>query len=146
MLAARLLVCEQSGDWAVALRRELQRAGAEARVFETRTLAELLDELAASPHSFAVVELRLPIAKRLLEWLLAVEREYPGVAVAVVGDRLLAEYRGVFREAGAVEFVVSPRRLAPLVRMAQRQLALAPREVLNWQEEIWSRLPWGAAG
>ena len=52
---ARLLVCERTGCWAVALRRELAEAG--VRVWETRTLADCFEELAESPASFVVLEL-----------------------------------------------------------------------------------------
>ena len=50
---AHLIVCEPSGRWAVALRREL---GPSARVFETRSVAECWERLARSPGSFVVVE------------------------------------------------------------------------------------------
>ena len=52
---ARLIVCERTGRWAVALRRELADAG--VRVWETRTLADCWNELAESPASFVVLEL-----------------------------------------------------------------------------------------
>ena len=50
--AAKLIVCERTGRWAVALRRELAEAG--VRVWETRTLADCRDELVENPASFAV--------------------------------------------------------------------------------------------
>ena len=64
--AARLLVCERTGRWAVALRRELAEVG--VRVWESRTLDFCWNELAASPASFLVLELGGDIT-RLLPWL-----------------------------------------------------------------------------
>lgn len=52
---ARLIVCERTGRWAVALRREL--AGSGVRVHESRSIAECWQGLAESPAGFAVVEL-----------------------------------------------------------------------------------------
>jgi transcriptional regulator with GAF, ATPase, and Fis domain len=57
---ARLIVCERTGRWAVALRRELAEAG--VRVWETRTLADCWTELAESPASFLVLELGADVA------------------------------------------------------------------------------------
>ena len=45
--AARLIVCERTGRWAVALRAEL--AGAGVRVWETRLLDDCWNEMAKSP-------------------------------------------------------------------------------------------------
>jgi hypothetical protein len=51
----RLVVCERSGRWAMALRREL--AGAGLRVWETRNMADCGALLGESPASFVVLEL-----------------------------------------------------------------------------------------
>ena len=84
MPPARLIVCERTGRWAVALRRELADAG--VRVWETRTLADCWSELAESPASFVVLELRGDVAG-LLALLARQPREFPLARVAVVADR-----------------------------------------------------------
>lgn len=139
-LAAKLIVCERTGRWAVALRRELADAG--VRVWETRTLADLRDELVENPASFAVVELGSNVAG-LLRLLASQPRRFPGVRVAVVADRERAEYELLIREAGAVHFVTSPRQAGLLARLACRHLAEAPAPQQTLAERIWSGLPWG---
>ena len=47
-------MCERTGRWAVALRRELAATG--VRVWETRTLAGCREELEQSPASFVTLE------------------------------------------------------------------------------------------
>ena len=137
---ARLIVCERSGDWAVALRRELADAG--VRVWETRSLPQCWDSLAEAPHSFAVVELTVAAADDLLQRLARLPREFPFVGVAVVADRSLTDHEWLMREAGAIHFTCSPRQLAPLAAMASRHLAQAPAPALSLTERIWNNLPW----
>ena len=141
--AARLIVCERSGRWAVALRRELTDAG--VRVWETRTADDCFGELGQSPASFVVWELRSDVAG-LLGCLARRRREFPEVRVAVVADRRLADYEWLVREAGAVHFLCSPRRVAPLARLACRHLAQVPPLPQELTERIWASLPWAPSG
>lgn len=138
--AARLIVCEQSGRWAAALRREL--ALTEARPYETRSLARCWDELAMAPASIVVVELRAEIVDELLGRMARLHREFPLACVAVVADRSLCEYEPLMREASAVYFTCSPRRLGPLAGLACQHLAEAPVPRQTVAERIWSGLPW----
>jgi len=142
-LPARLIVCERSGRWAVTLRRELAEAG--VRVWETRTLADCWEELAASPASLLVVELGGDVAG-LLRCLARLPRQFPRARLAVVADRSLASYEGLMREAGAVHFLSSPRRIGPLAQLACRHLAQVPPLQQNLTERIWAGLPWEPRG
>ena len=140
---ARLIVCERTGRWAVALRRELTEAG--VRVWETRSLADCWDELASSPASFLILELaRNP--RPLLDRLARLPRTFAAARAAVISDRSLAHYEWLLREAGAVHFVCSPRELAPLARIVCRHLAQAPASPKTLTEQIWAELPWGEQG
>lgn len=143
MSAARLIVCERTGRWAVALRRELGDAG--VRVWETRTPADCREELAHSPASFAVVELGANLPK-MLEWMTRQRRQFPATRFAVVADRRYADREPIVREAGAVHFVSSPRRVGLLARMACRHLAQVPPPQQSLTERIWSSLPWNDRG
>jgi hypothetical protein len=138
--AAKLIVCERTGLWAVALRRELAEAG--VRVWETRTLADCRDELIESPASFAVVELGANPAG-LLRLLARQPRQFPTARMAVVADRSRAGYEWLMREAGAVHFLCSPRQIAVLGRLACRHLAEVPPPQQSLAERIWTSLPWG---
>jgi hypothetical protein len=136
---ARLLVCERTGRWAIALRRELSGAG--VRVCETRTLADCWTELAESPASFVVLELDRRV-DRLLRLLARQPREFPLARLAVAADRSQARYEWLMREAGAVGFLASPRQVGPLAQLACRHLAQVPQPQQSLTERIWGSLPW----
>ena len=142
--ASRLLVCERSGQWAGALRRELADAG--LHVWETRSQAECWELLAATPASFIVAELTESHAEGLLRRMMRLERDFPLARLAVVAERRLADWQWLVREAGAVHFTCSPRQLAPLAEMACRHLASVPPPPQNLTDRIWTALPWRGAG
>ena len=142
-VAARLIVCERSGRWAVALRRELAAA---VRVRESRSLADCREMLAAAPASFVVVELTPGNAALLLRQMARFPGDFPLARLAVVADRSLADYEWLMREAGAVHFVCSPRQSGPLASLAARHLAQAPAPRLSLTQHIWASLPWGKEG
>ena len=137
---ARLIVCERSGQWAVALRRELAEAG--VRVWETRTLADCRNELVKSPASFVVLQLAGDPAA-LLCFMARQPWEFPAARLAVVADRCQAGCQWPMREAGAVHFLCSPRQAGLLARLACRHLAQVPPPQQSLGERIWSSLPWG---
>ena len=72
------------------------------------------------------------------------EREFPRTRVTVVADRPLTGYEWVVREAGAVMFLTSPRRMALLGDLARRHLATLPKQPLEITERIRAHLPWRA--
>jgi len=139
-LAARLIVCESRGRWAVELRREL--AGAGVRVWEARTLADAWEMLAESPASFVVVEASQANLGGLLARLVWFQRDFPLARVATVADRTLTDCQWLVREAGAVDFCCSPRQLRRLAGTACRHLAGVPSAQQTLAERIWSSLPW----
>ncbi len=140
--AARLIVCERTGRWAAVLRREL--AGLGVRVWETRCLADCWNELAESPASFVVLELGGPVAE-LVDRVARQPREFPSARLAIAADRKQAGFEWLMREAGAVEFIGSPRHVGRLAQLACRHLAQVPPPQLGFAERIWASLPWGSA-
>lgn len=139
----RLIVCERTGRWAMALRREL--AGTDIRPRETRSLADAWDALTRSPSSFIVVELSAGNAPELLRRLERLGHDYPLARAAVVSHRRLAPFETLLREAGAVHYVCSPRRLPALADVLARHLAQAPAPPRGWAERVWAGLPWPRA-
>jgi len=135
----RLVVCEQTGRWAVALRREL--AG-RFRVHETRSVAQCWAALGEAPASFLIVALSGSNVELLLERMVWLERDFPLARVAVVAGDQLADYEWLVREAGAIYFARSPRRLGPLAELARRHLEQAPRPRRSFSQQIWAGLPW----
>lgn len=142
MPPARLIVCEKSGRWAVALRREL---GAKPRVYETRSLPECWEELAASPASWLLLEVTAANLEGLMVRLESLGRDFPAARAVVCGDRPLASREWLLREAGATHAVFSPRELAPVARLAVRHLAGVSLPPQSLRERVWERLPWSSA-
>jgi hypothetical protein len=142
--AGRLIVCEAGDRWAAALLRELAAAG--VRVYQTRTLADAWEALAAAPASFLAVEVSAGNLRDFLRRMVWFSRDFPAARVAVVAARRLVDGQGLIREAGAIHFVLSPRHLAPLAELAIRHLANLPLPPQTLVERIWTSLPWKEKG
>lgn len=144
METARIIVCEKTGCWAVALRRELS---VRRRVFETRSLDECRQELAAHPASFVLLELRKTNVAAMLEMLDWLSRQ-THVRAAVAGDRGLEPWAALVREAGAIDATFSPRAMRAVARLVERHLTdvepLIARQAAQQSplDQIRSRLPW----
>ena len=138
---ARLIVCERSGSWSAALRSELAEAG--VRLWECRRLPEAWDALAQTPAAFVLAEAAEENIEDLLRRMASFSRDFPQARIAVVARRQMARYEWLFREAGAVHFLASPRRLAPLAGLVVRHLANVPLPAQSLVERIWASLPWG---
>ena len=138
----RLIVCERTGRWAAALRREFSQP-----IRQTRSLSQCWKELSAVGAGFAVVELTESNVEDLLRRMAQLQRDLPFVRLAVVAARRLAGYQWLMREAGAIHFVCSSRQLGPLALSASRHLE---NLLQSWQtspsqdstERIWASLPW----
>jgi DNA-binding NtrC family response regulator len=141
MEPARLVVCERTGYWAVALRRELGDAG--VRVWETRLLADCGAMLSDAPSSFSVLELNEGKIGELLDFITSWQSQFPLFRFAVVAHRNLDCYQWLMREAGAVDFISSPRKVDALAQAACRHLAQMPALPQSLTERIWANLPWG---
>jgi hypothetical protein len=136
---ACLITCEKRGTWAAALRREI-----DCEVHETRAVAACWREISARPHSFLVAELTPENAELLIGRLADLGRLFPGAAAVVVAQRRLRRLEWLVREAGAVHFEVSPRRLRFVAEMARRHLASAPTADLAPTQRILASLPWSS--
>jgi hypothetical protein len=143
MAMARLVVCEKTSRWAVALRREL--ASQSVRVYESRSLTDCRRELEQSPASVIALEITPGNAASAGEWIERVSREFPKARFLVLGASEVRLWEWWMREAGAIAAAFSPRELAPIVKMARRHLAAAPEEELSFREQVRRRMPWPAA-
>jgi hypothetical protein len=138
--SARLVICERTGRWAVALRREL--AGAGLRIWETRSLTDCEEMLAESPASFVVLELSKQKNEEIFKYISNWERVFPLFRFAIVADRGLVSYRWLMQEAGATDFLTSIRKIGEIAQIACRHLAQVPPVPQNLTERIWANLPW----
>jgi hypothetical protein len=138
---ARLVVCERTGRWALAVRRELADTG--IRVWETRSLEDCASVLGESPASFLVLELSEMKIEETLDFARNWQAEFPLFRFAIVADRDLAPYKWLMHESGAAEFFCSVRKSGALARTACRHLAQVPSLPQSLSERIWANLPWG---
>lgn len=161
-LPARLIVCESSGLWALALRRELALCSEWSRLEktlgnrmleETRSVAECWQRLGNAPAGFVVVELTPVNIDPLLKHLELMEWRFPLARVAVVarpwlfGREDFLCYEWPLREAGAVFFAATLRSegaqgVKALAGLACRHLKQSPRPLLTTAQKIWAGLPW----
>ena len=140
MPTARLILCEKTSRWAVALRRAL---GPRQHVLsQTRSLTECSRELASSPASLVAVECTAANLDQVLVAIGEWSRRYPHARMAVVVDSPLEPAEAMLREAGAVCVLLSLRQAPTLSRLARRHLARAPQSELPLRESILERLPW----
>jgi hypothetical protein len=140
----RLLICERTGLWASALRRELAESGLPLR--EIRVLEDCAAELAAAPDSFLVLELQSNRIAALLGALPRWLASYPAARAAVVAERELAPFEWLLREAGAAHFLCSPRQLDALAQIVLRHAAQIPPPPQSLSQRLWAGLPWGKEG
>src|SRR5947207_957813 len=115
---AELIICERDGSWATALAQRL--AGREVRIRQTRSLAAAKQELRAAPASCLVVAMDVAEVGNVVQFLSALERQFPGSCAIVVAPRSMRRYEWLVREAGAVHFTASPRQLGPVANLAVR--------------------------
>ncbi len=141
---ARLIICERSGLWSVALRGELAEAG--VRLWECRSLPEAWEALAQTPSAFVIAEAVRENLDNLLRRMAWFSRDFPQGRIAVVAQKNMARFEWLLREAGAVHFLTSPRRLTPLAGLVVRHLANVPLPAQTMVQRIWASLPWGPPG
>jgi hypothetical protein len=137
---ARLIVCERSGKWAVAMRRSSQIGS--CRVYETRSPEECRDEVQASPASLVAVEATTANFEDILDWLAELRRDFPLCHVVVLGHRGLQRGQWLLREAGAAHVVHSPRDVDAVIRIASRQLKGKSDTDQLTRERLLDRIPW----
>lgn len=140
MPAARCILCERTGTWAIALRPALQRLG--HRVYETRSLDACWEELLASPRSLVGLEVTDDNLEQVVAWMSRLRTAFSHVRVIALGHRGLECCEWILREAGSAHVVFSPRESQEVVRIVQRHLGAAPGKDATDRERIWQRLPW----
>ena len=136
-----VIVCEQTGQWAVGLRQELH--GKTLRLHETRLLDDAWQALTSAPAAFVVFEYTAKNADELLRRCVWFTRDFPQARMAIVAARRYISYRWLMHAAGASHTVFSTRELAPLAELACRHIAQIPQPQLSPTERIWQCLPWG---
>jgi DNA-binding NarL/FixJ family response regulator len=140
IVTSELIVLERDGEWAAALRREFDDA--TVRVVETRSWDETWEILAQSPSTLVAAELSASNPQRMLAALARAERRHPQAAIIVLADRRMAAYRDLLLEAGALNFITSPRRLHEVRGILKRRASRFDTTARDRLDEIRDNLPW----
>lgn len=136
----RLVLCEQQNDWAIAIVRAQRRL--RPVLCETRSLCQMSDALELSPRSFLGIELTATNFESILTTLINISRNYPQAVAVILSSRHLRRYEAVLRQAGAIDFLVSTRRLPTLLEMINRHFNLHAPVPSSSAQSVWQRLPW----
>ncbi len=142
MSMPHVIVCERTGTWAAAIRRQLPL---DIRMRQTRGLAECVAELAEAPMSLLVLELTAQNLAGVLEVLGRLPGRFPLAQAIVVSDSRLKHSEWLVREAGAIYIAPSSRELAGLEETVRNHLRCVPATRAGFAAEVWDALPWGDA-
>jgi hypothetical protein len=135
-----VIVCERTGAWARALRRELDDFA--ARIVETRSLSECRQELAASSASVVALEFTAATTDATLEFLSRLLSDFPRGQAVVLAGRDRRAWEWLVRELGAVHVVRSPRQMPSVAEIVRRHLDAFPPQP-DLAEQILAELSWG---
>jgi hypothetical protein len=140
MSPSKLIVCEKSPRWAIALRRVLGTKGVV--VVETRSLPACGREMRESPHSILAIETSPSSLESVLAAWADWSRRDEMARLVALGDSSLLPAEFLLREAGVIAIGTSIRQAGRVARLAEKHLSQAPRPNLPLREAIWQRLPW----
>ncbi|HEY2761082.1 MAG TPA: hypothetical protein VGI75_10070 [Pirellulales bacterium] len=141
-----VIIYETSGDWAALIRR---RSPPGIVLIETRSIDEAMDTLKASPHSMVLLQLHPRQSERILTLLRRIERDFHRAATVVLGNHHLRSWENLVREAGAIDYLQSPRQISRIIDLLEHHLGLArlgaseTDSELSLEERIQRNLPWG---
>ena len=141
MPLARLIVCETTSKWAVALRRELSLT-TDPRVYETRSLEACWQQAVAYPASLVALEATAANLEPLVGSLQQYRLKLPRVRLVVLGNRQFVDSQWLLREAGAIHVMFSSRAMEPLIRMIRRRWGAVSTVNASAGLPGWMRLPW----
>jgi hypothetical protein len=153
MRTTTCIVCESTGSWAAALRREVD-ASLPLGWIEARSPAEARDAWRAAlregSRAVLVAEISAGNAPVVCRLLVEHETEVARSPRMVVAGRAEAAYEGAAREAGATAFCTSPRETGHLAAIIARFAAAEaarpdPPDERSTAERLRAALPWPGA-
>ena len=141
-MTCRLIVCEKTNRWAMALRAALGRS--PLQVVETRGLTACDAALAEAPASLVAIEITAANLEPAVDFVVQAGRRFPrALFVALVAEET-ADSERLMQEAGAVDVIGSVLNAPRVARVARRHFALAPPQELDVHELVRQRMPWAA--
>jgi len=139
MTAAKIIVCEKSPRFAVALRSS---GGQTLPLIEIRGLTQCEHALAEAPASLAAIEITAANLTSALPFISRIARHFPRARWVAMIRPELAQAASLLREAGALDVLSSTLEAPRLARLARRHLALIPAADESLAEWIGGQMPW----
>ena len=140
MPQAKFIVFERTSDWSLVLRPRLAKLGVRLR--EVRSLAECQLCLADFPASMLAMELTTNNVMSIINGTTGLTQKAPLARVVILARYNCAHLEWMLREAGVIEFVLSPRRLEAIVEVAKRHFRSLPTNEESIIKQLGIRLPW----
>ena len=137
MPATAVIICEETGRWGAALRRENV-----ASLRETRSIEECWRELAQFPAAFVVLEIQAGNAERMFKRIVTLERDFPHAAAAAVLLEMLSSLEPWLREYGFAAVVTSLLEASDLASIVRRHLARFETGAAEATGRVMAELPW----
>jgi hypothetical protein len=138
MTAFKLVVCERTGHWAGALRKELPL------FTEVRSLTACGQLLESAPLSLVALEVTEANLGQSRDFVLMVGERFPQAAVVALLTTEVLDAERLFREAGTVDVIGSVLDMPRLARLARRMSARTSDVEMSLGELIDQTLPWPA--
>ena len=139
-MSGRFIICDKTGQWVMALR--WAGGSLPIRIYETRSLWDCRQELLQFPASFLVLEATTANLESVVQLVGEISQNHRRARVVVLAERGLGPWEALLHEAGALHVAFSPKRLAPLVRMAYRHLPAIVQPEVSLGDAARSRMPW----
>jgi len=140
MSQPRLIICEKSGRWAVAMRRAL--ADRTERIVEARSLRGCSRLVNLHPASIVAIEVAAANLDVVLTAVAHWRQRWPRCRVMAVVEPELVAAEVLLREAGVVAVLRATREAPAAARLVERHFAAVPAADLPLEQAILSSLPW----
>lgn len=142
MTNCRLILCEKTGHFAPAVRREL--ANNSPRIVETRSLSGCEAALAESPESLVAIEVTAANLESVIDFLAHFSHRYPRASFIALLTAETEAAETLLAEAGAVSVFRSILDAPALAHLAKRKSLGASPIDLSLPDFVAQRLPWPA--
>ncbi len=140
MTDACLIVCESANQWTVAFRSVLQQTGIS--VVHVETQEEMLRRVGGTIAPVVAVEVLPENMEATLGHVTRLRKDSTACGVIILQDERWRATEALWREAGAMHVVSTPRNLVPTARLIQRYLTMLEIPPVSFRDTVLRRLPW----
>ncbi len=145
MPAARIILCEETARWGLALRSLFTNG--ECHVVAAANVATAFSEVRQGPQAVLAVEVVEANAEQCLRELSTIRRSKEKCCVIVLLSESLADGDvapglAMWYEAGATAVVAAPHRTYTVYRLVHRHLETYKNPPTTFREDVWQRMPW----